>query len=473
MDELRMALLAAGTDADGAGDDARCASRIGLLASRLGDPRDRARAAEILADLAAHCGPQMAAQAALLLSLARDPDPRVRTAVLRFVGEVRLEEQVGWAVERLASDDDAEAEAAAAAVRAFGPAAIQALLDTLHNGRRAARQTVLAILRDLQVAAPTLRVLIDREIAAMQRIRLQLYGLSGGDVSDLVIQRLRERVDERAHTALLLLAALLDEDRLAVLGRLLSRSPHGRHRAVLLEAIEALLPPEDRGRFMPLLDDLDLRAGHAAAHGLGRPLPSFEEGLRDAIAESDPLTAALLSATRGNARLAAGDVLADTADRDGGAAHAEMLKRVEIVLHLRGLDLFAGLTTRQLSEIAAVVHEETFPAGSVLMREGELGDCMYLIVSGEVLISRAGQYSVTAQAGEIIGEMALFDGEARLATVSAAERVRLLRLDRQDLFELMEEQPSIAIGICQTLSRHARDSIMRMQSRAAAKQSGS
>jgi CRP-like cAMP-binding protein len=195
--------------------------------------------------------------------------------------------------------------------------------------------------------------------------------------------------------------------------------------------------------------------------------------LRDALAESDALTLALLAATRGPAGLAAGVVLTDTADRDGGAADDEMLKRVEIVLHLRSLDLFAGLTTRHLSEIAAVVREEVFPAGTAIVREGEFGDCMYLIVSGEVLISRAGQYTVTAKAGEIFGEMSLFDGETRFATVSAAQRVRLLRLDRQDLFELMEEQPSIAIGICQTLSRHARDSIMRLESRTAEKKPAS
>ena len=80
-------------------------------------------------------------------------------------------------------------------------------------------------------------------------------------------------------------------------------------------------------------------------------------------------------------------------------------------------------------------------------------------------IVREGQYSISAGPGELFGEMALFDGETRFATVSAARRTRLLRLDRPDLFELMDEQPSIAIGICQTLSRHMRDSIKRLESR--------
>ena len=449
---------------NGDGDAERRSARLAVLADRLTDPRDRVRAAQILADLAARHGPPLAAQASLVLPFARDADPRVRAAVLRFVGHVRLEGEVGWAVERLESDDDAEAEAAADALRALGPAAINALLDALHRGRRAARQAVLPILRDLHVAVPVLRALIDREIVAIQRLRLQLHGLANG-VSDLVVQRLRERVDEAAQTALLLLATLLDEDRLAALGRLLVRSPRGRSRAVLLEALEALLPAKERVRIIPVLDDVDSRAAAAAAQALGRSLPSFEDALREAMAEQDALTGAFLAAPRDAARLAAHDDLGDTAAHRDRSGETDVLTQVGIVLHLRSLDLFAGLTTRQLSEIAAVVHEEVFPAGTSIVREGEFGDCMYLIVSGDVRISRAGQYEVVASVGELFGEMSLFDGETRLASVAAVRRVRLLRLDRQDLFELMEEQPAIAIGICQTLSRHARDSILRMEKR--------
>jgi CRP-like cAMP-binding protein len=88
---------------------------------------------------------------------------------------------------------------------------------------------------------------------------------------------------------------------------------------------------------------------------------------------------------------------------------------------------------------------------------------MYLLLSGDVQISRAGQYTLTAGSGELFGEMSLFDGETRFATVTALRSVHVLRLERRDLFELMDEQPAIAIGICQTLARHARDSIRRVE----------
>jgi len=463
LDEMRTVLLTPGAGPHGNGGAERWPQRIAALAARLPEPRDRVRAAEVLADVAARYGAEAVA-ADVLLPYAADEDPQVRAAVLRFVGHANLEGQIGWAVERLASSDEDESAAAAAALRTFGRVAINPLIDGLHRGRRAIRQAVLPILRDLQVDAVTLQVMIERQIERMQHLRLQVDALNTGQLSELVLQRLRERVDERAQTVLLLFATLSNEDRFAVLGRLLGRSPHGRGRAVLLEALEALLPPDERTRLMPLLDEDDAVAVQAAATARGRKPLTLAEAIGEVRTDADPLTLSFLDASLDPHALAATRNPEDTA-QDADAEPHEMLSRVEICLHLRSLDLFAGLTTRQLSEIASVVHEETVPMGTAIVREGDFGDCMYLIVSGEVEISREGQYKVNAGPGELFGEMSLFDGETRMATVTAVRRTRLLRLDRQALFELMDEQPSIAIGICQTLSRHVRDSIMRLESR--------
>ena len=280
---------------------------------------------------------------------------------------------------------------------------------------------------------------------------------------------MRERGEDTLHSILLLLAALHDDDRLAALARLLARSPRGRARATLLEALEALLRPAERDRLLPLLDDDVGRAAAAAGLALGRELPSFGTAVRDTLAERDGLTITFLSAalapavsggTPPTALAEGGDLLHSDRDHDR-ASDAGMLKQVERVLQLRSLDLFAGLTTRQLSDLAAVMREETFPAGSAIVREGEFGDCMYIIVTGTVHINRTGEYRGAAGPGEFVGEMSLFDGETRSATATAVDRVHLLRLERQDLLELMEEQPSIAIAMCQTLARRVRAAMSR------------
>ncbi len=461
LDEVRAALLDNRPAGPPAIRGARWTALIALLAAHLGDPPDRARAAEVLADLAARLGPVIASEGERLLPYMHDPDPRVRSAVLRFVGHARLDAHVDWVVERLSSSDESEAASAILALRALGPLAAKALLDTLHRGKRTARVAVLPIVRDLHVDAATLRALIDRDLARMRQTRILLYALAAGRVPDLAMRRLRERVDEEADGVLLLLATLYEEDRLVEIARLRARSPHGRARAVLLEALETLLPRNERARLMPLLDEVDARAAQSAATALGTALPSFDEALRQAMHDPDELLTSFLTGTGSSDRLAGGADVRDTGERHDGAEERGM-NRVEIVLHLRSLDLFSRLTTRQLSEIAAMMHEEVHPPGTAIIREGEFGDCMYVIHSGEVLVSRAGQYNLTVKAGGLFGEMALFDGETRFATVSAVGRVRLLRLNRLDLFHLMEEEPAIAIGMCQTLSHLMREALKRL-----------
>ena len=68
------------------------------------------------------------------------------------------------------------------------------------------------------------------------------------------------------------------------------------------------------------------------------------------------------------------------------------------------------------------------------------------VTTGETLLSELGPKS-------FFGEIAVLEGETRTATVSTTTPVRLIRLDRGDLLRLMEELPSIAICICQTLSK--------------------
>jgi hypothetical protein len=465
-------------------DVERWEARIAQMADRLDAPDDRVRAAEVLADVAAHHGSLAAASADRLLAHARDRDPRVRAAVLRFIGYARLEQHVGWLIERLTADNKAEAAAAAEALRVLGPAAANALLDALHRGKRSVRDAVLPILHDMPVSAAALRALVDQEISGIRHILLQISGLRTGPVSEVVVQRLDERIVEGLHTTLLLLATLLHEHRIAALSHLLTRSQDGRARALLLEALEALLPPAESARVMPLLEyDNSSALAAAAARALGHKLPSFDEAIRETLADPDRLTRTLLAATldaetltRVGATVQPDGVAAamgmasqrdleDDATHDGSGREDSMLKKVEVILHLRSLDLFARLTTHELSELAAVVREETYPPGSTIVREGEFGDCMYLVVEGEVRVTREGKFVKQFRPGEFFGEMAVLDGETRSATATAATRLRLLRLEQRDLLPLMDEQPGIAIAMCQTLSGHLRALINRLEGR--------
>lgn len=460
LEALGRALLTA----DESGDWER---RTAMAAARLANPVDRRCAAELLAAITAQRGPEVNPPAEPLLAYARDRDPRVRSAAIRFIGDAGLDRYTGWLIGRLASEEEVEAAAAKEALLALGPRTTSALLDALHRDKRAVREAVCGVLADMPANARGLRSALERELLGVRRTILVRQGLRRGLVSDLVLQRLAERIAEGLHTVLFLLATILHEDRIADLAQLLARSPDGRGRALLLEALEALLPPDEAKRLLPLLES-EAAEGHTeeCARVLGREVPTFEAAAREALGDKDALTRTFLAATlppRRLLELGGAPVLASARDlehhRDPGreARQERMLKRVEIVLHLRTLDLFSRLTTRELSDLAAAVREETYSPGSSIVREGEFGDCMYIIVEGEVRLTREGKQLSRFQPGEFLGEMSMFDGEARFATATAVTTVRLLRLERIDLLRLMDEQPSIAISVCQQLSRHVRE----------------
>jgi CRP-like cAMP-binding protein len=99
--------------------------------------------------------------------------------------------------------------------------------------------------------------------------------------------------------------------------------------------------------------------------------------------------------------------------------------------------------------------------GEVLVRQGEAGDCMYVVQEGllEVFVEENGQevgLRVCGR-GEIIGEMAIFESEVRSATVRAVGDARVLTVDRRTFLRRVQEDPSLAFNILRTMSKRIRE----------------
>jgi CRP-like cAMP-binding protein len=99
--------------------------------------------------------------------------------------------------------------------------------------------------------------------------------------------------------------------------------------------------------------------------------------------------------------------------------------------------------------------------GEVIVRQGEAGDCMYVIQKGqaEVVQEREGKEVQLAVLGDRddFGEMALFEREARSATVRALGEVRALTVDKMTFLRQVHEDPSLAFRILQKMSRRIRE----------------
>jgi CRP-like cAMP-binding protein len=103
----------------------------------------------------------------------------------------------------------------------------------------------------------------------------------------------------------------------------------------------------------------------------------------------------------------------------------------------------------------------TFKDGDVIIRQGDTGDCMYVIQEGhvEVVVKLNGIETVLAirNQGDFFGEMAIFNREIRMATVRALGEVRVLSVDKRNLMRRIHEDPSLAYRITLALSQRIRE----------------
>ena len=99
--------------------------------------------------------------------------------------------------------------------------------------------------------------------------------------------------------------------------------------------------------------------------------------------------------------------------------------------------------------------------GEILVKQGDVGDTMFVIQEGdvEVVVERGGRDTVVgmAHAGDMLGELAIFLHERRSATVRAKGQVRALTVDKKNFLRRINEDPSIAFRLVETMSRRVRD----------------
>jgi CRP-like cAMP-binding protein len=123
---------------------------------------------------------------------------------------------------------------------------------------------------------------------------------------------------------------------------------------------------------------------------------------------------------------------------------------------LRRIPLFSSFDKRRLERLGMLADEVDVPADKQLMRQGEIGSDMMVIVSGRVSVERDGQRLNTLGAGDFFGEIALLDGGPRTATVTTEEPSRLLVLTHREFHALMDEFPEVAGQVLTALADRIR-----------------
>jgi CRP-like cAMP-binding protein len=118
---------------------------------------------------------------------------------------------------------------------------------------------------------------------------------------------------------------------------------------------------------------------------------------------------------------------------------------------ISGVPLFAGLSKRELSQVASIADEVDLRAGKTLIREGERGREFFILLDGTVEVSRKGKRLATRKGGDFFGEVALVCDVPRVATVTTTTPTRALVITDRDFRSLVKRSPSIALKVLEAV----------------------
>ena len=135
---------------------------------------------------------------------------------------------------------------------------------------------------------------------------------------------------------------------------------------------------------------------------------------------------------------------------------------------LQRLALFSDLEAGELRELAEVAQVVQFPASALIFREGEAGDCAYVVVRGSVqvfAIDRNGDEVVLAQLKELdhVGEQSLLPGRSgrRNASLRTCEDTALLRIPKAEFQRVLTQQHTLKDLLSQTGQQQVRANMIR------------
>ncbi len=116
------------------------------------------------------------------------------------------------------------------------------------------------------------------------------------------------------------------------------------------------------------------------------------------------------------------------------------------------IPLFSTLTLDQLESVAGVCAELEIEAGATLLREGDFGYAMFAITSGTASVVQGDHVLRTLVPGDVFGEIAVFSGGRRSASVVATSPMQLVTVLNRDMWRLEREVPDVAAAIRATIA---------------------
>jgi hypothetical protein len=372
-------------------------------------------------------------------------------------------------VEALADEDPTVRRAVEDALVELGPDVGPAVAGLLDDHRREA--TALAVLVRLPTGDPE----ILRTYARTERDRALHYHGLWQAMSPRPEQRvallaagLRHRALRHAEHAVHALAPLGDHEAADLaIQDLNSRDP--TQRANALETMEALSEPDLIRPLLPIWEPLPAPPGDAAL--IMAMLAEDDPWIRACAAfaarefEHPGLPEALTALAQHDPDPTVQEAARDSLSEDGSVESLSTLSLMDRVLALQQVPLFRELSPADLKRVAESVTENSYVDGTVIAEQGDTGEAMHVVVSGEVrvLVRQGDQLSEVARRGPgyIVGEMAVIGEQPRMANLVAVGDLRTLSIDRSRFQRILRERPDAALAVVRELSARLREASVR------------
>ena len=123
---------------------------------------------------------------------------------------------------------------------------------------------------------------------------------------------------------------------------------------------------------------------------------------------------------------------------------------------LARVPLFAGISDDSMQRVAEVAGEQDFAAGSFIVRQGQVGTGLYVILAGRARVVRGSDELAVLGEGDFFGELAVIDQQPRMASVQAETDATCLALASWDMLTLLERDPALSLNLIRALAERLR-----------------
>ena len=137
-------------------------------------------------------------------------------------------------------------------------------------------------------------------------------------------------------------------------------------------------------------------------------------------------------------------------------AKSEKFPLNDLARRLKKVSILGALSDSQLKTLAKWTEVVSFEAGETVVKNGDRGDGLYLILDGSADVRRGTRSLARLGAGQFFGEMSLFDNQPRSADVVTLEPSRLAVLQKWEFWGFAASQPGVVLSILEEMSRRLR-----------------